>query len=104
MKTNIFRLARMALLAGSVIAGAAGATITLIPPGGAITGTPGSTVGWGFTFSNTTNYAQITSSQFCLDSTGVGTTPCQLPTIGTYTDFIGPNGPVAGPPPESTTV
>lgn len=103
MKINIARLARVALLAAGITGAAHGASITLIPPGGALTGTPGSTVGWGFSLTNTTDFLQITSSEFCLDSSGV-TTACQLPTIGTYTDFIGPNGPVAGPPPESPTV
>ena len=73
--------------------------LTLDPSGGAISGTPGSTIGWGFTITNTSDYLLVTSSAF---------TPSTLE--GTYNDLISnftySNGNllVVGPTPESTTV
>lgn len=54
-------------------------TITLDPAGGAISGTPGSTVGWGYTITNDspTLWVVLNSSTF--------NTPA---TWGTYTDFL----------------
>ncbi len=72
----------------------------LIPANGVIAGLPGSTVGWGFTITNTIDYVNVTNSQFC---EGVQTPPCTH-AIGTYTDFIGSNFLVIGPSPESPTV
>jgi hypothetical protein len=83
-----------ALLSALFCAGAAAAPIfELIPAGGAIVGLPGDVVGWGFTLTNDTDYVVVTSSDF------VPASP-----LGTYTDFIGPNFIVVGPPPESTVV
>jgi hypothetical protein len=73
--------------------------LTLNPSGGAISGTPGSSIGWGFSITNTTDYLLVTSSNFI---------PSTLE--GTYNDIIGnfsyPSGNllVVGPAPESTTV
>jgi hypothetical protein len=67
--------------------------LTLDPSGGAISGTAGSTIGWGFTITNTTDYLLVTSSNFV---------PSTLE--GTYNDIIGNNFIVVGPAPESTTV
>lgn len=75
-------------------------TLTLMPLDGAITGTSGATVGWGFTISNSTNFLVVTSSDFCV---GPIASPCGNG-LGTYSDFIGPNFIIVGPPPESTTV
>jgi hypothetical protein len=69
-------------------------TLQLDPPGGAISGAPGSTVGWGFTLSNTENYLVVTSAAF--DTTT---------TLGTFTDFISAaNFFVIGPAPNASTV
>ena len=38
------------------------ATLTLDPTDGALTGLPGTTVGWGFTFINDTDFALITGT------------------------------------------
>ncbi len=66
---------------------------TLIPAGGAVTGAPGQTVGWGFTLDNTTDYLVVTSADF------VTVAP-----VGTFTDFISPAFLVIGPSPELSSV
>jgi len=97
------------LLAGGLIlasAGRADTTLMLDPANGAISGAPGTTVGWGFTFTNDTNYAVITGSQFC-DSTSSPLPDICLaltPNLGSYTDFAGAQFLVVGPSPESPTV
>jgi hypothetical protein len=82
------------LLAAVFCATATAAPIfELIPADGAVAGLPGDVVGWGFTLTNDTDYVVVTSSDFVPGSP-----------LGTYTDFIGPNFIVVGPPPESTVV
>ena len=69
-------------------------TLQLDPPGGAISGSPGSTIGWGFSLSNTENYLVVTSAAF--ESAA---------TLGTFTDFISAaNFFVVGPAPSASTV
>jgi len=55
--------------------------------GGKIAGNRGSTVGWGFTLTNTLNYVVIDASEFDIT---------QASGDGTYTDIIGPNFIVVG--------
>jgi len=55
---------------------------------GTASGVPGSTQGWGFTLSNTTNYVVIDASEFDITQNGGD---------GSYTDFAGPNFLVVGP-------
>lgn len=74
-------------------------TLTLDPTNGAISGAAGATVGWGFTLTNTTDFLVVSSSDFCV---GAITSPCSN-SLGTYTDFIGPQFQVVGPSPESTS-
>jgi len=78
----------------------ASTTFTLSPTSGDISGSAGDTVGWGFTLTNSTDFLVVDSSDFCV---GVITSPCSN-TLGTYTDFIGPNFIIAGPSPESTSI
>lgn len=68
--------------------------LTLVPADGALRGLPGSTVGWGFTLTNTSDFLVVTGSSFTASP------------LGTYEDFIssGPNLIVVGPSPESPTV
>jgi len=76
-------------------------TLTLDPLGGAISGPAGTTVGWGFTLTNLgVNFAVVTSSDFCV---GVITSPCSN-SLGTYTDFAGPQFILVGPSPENSSV
>jgi hypothetical protein len=77
--------------------------LSLDPTSGGISGTTGSTIGWGFTLDSATDFAVITSSDFCLGSSGV-TSLCVAPTLGDYTDFIAGNFTIAGPVPESPVV
>ncbi len=58
-------------------------SLTLDPPSGAIVGPAGSTVGWGFTLTNTSDFAVVSGSDFCV---GVLTSPCSN-TFGTYSDY-----------------
>ncbi len=68
-------------------------TLTLTPAGGAISGAPGATVGWGFTLTNTTDYLVISSASF------TPTTP-----LGTFADFSAFNFFVVGSAPDSTSI
>jgi hypothetical protein len=69
-------------------------TLTLDPVGGALSGIPGSTVGWGFTLANDSDYLVVSSAEF----TGAGS-------LGVFTDFIAQfNSIVVGPSPENTSV
>jgi len=69
--------------------------LQLDPVGGAISGQPGETIGWGFTLSNDTDYLVVTSASFNAPSS-----------MGSFTDYISQpsNFFVVGPPPESSTV
>ena len=83
-----------AISLGSVaFAGPIQPTFQLDPAGGTVTGSPGNTIGWGFTLTNTVNWLVVTGSQF---------TPNLV--LGTYADFIGPNFVVVGPSPDFTSV
>jgi len=84
----------------------ANTTFTLDPPDGAISGLPGTTVGWGFTFTNDTDYALITGTQFCDSTSSPLPAICVPPTpdLGTYTDFSAAGFLVIGPAPESPSV
>lgn len=63
---------------GVVVAVQADPLFTLLPPSGAVAGNPGSTVGWGFSLTNTTDYLLVTGAAFV---------PNPSP-FGTFTDFI----------------
>ena len=69
----------------------------LIPATGAVWGMAGDTVGWGFTITNTTDYVQITNSEYC---EGAQTPPCTS-SLGSYQDFVATNFTVVGPAPDS---
>lgn len=88
-------LASVALLLGVSPCAEAAVTLDLNPAGGSIAGVPGSTVGWGFTLANDTNYLVVTESQFCLSP--VNTPLCTLSNIGTFSDIIGNAFIVVGP-------
>jgi hypothetical protein len=67
----------------------------------ALTGAAGTTVGWDFTITNTSDFLLVTSSDFCVRPTN---SPCSN-SLGTYTDFIASNQfVVVGPSPESPSV
>jgi hypothetical protein len=96
---QLFAVVCLAAL-GSLAKAAPLPTLTLDPVNGAITGAAGSTIGWGFTLTNLGSYyAVVTGSDFCV---GVVTSPCGN-SIGTYTDFAGPQFLLLGPAPESTS-
>lgn len=80
--------------------------LTLNPVGGALTGSVGSTIGWGFTISNSTDYLLVTGSAFCDSASSPLPGICNpvSPNLGSYTDFIGQQFLVVGPSPESTTI
>jgi hypothetical protein len=84
----------------------ANTVLTLNPPNGAISGAAGTTIGWGFTFANDTNYAVITGTEFCATASGPLPNICLPPSpdLGTYTDFAGAQFLVVGPSPETTSV
>ena len=70
--------------------------------GGALTGIPGGTVGWGFTISDSSEYVVVSETGFCAAGATVSDLPCTNPS-GTYTDFSF-NIPVVGPSPDSPSV
>jgi len=76
------------------------AVLTLDPLDGAVAGPAGTTVGWGFTLTNTADFLVVTGSDFCV---GMLTSPCSN-SFGTYTDFAGAQFFVVGPSPEETLV
>jgi hypothetical protein len=102
MKTSIL-IGLTAGFFGLVTAANATAILTLSPTSGALSGQAGSTVGWGFTLSNSSDYAVVSSSNFCLGSSGA-TSLCVASTIGIYTDEIASSFIVVGPTPESPVV
>jgi hypothetical protein len=104
MTMKMFRtllITTLLLLALGTHAKANDISLTLDPPGGAISGAAGTTVGWGFTLTNLgTDFAVVTGSDFCV---GPPVSPCSN-ALGTYTDFIGLQFIVAGPPPENSSI
>jgi hypothetical protein len=87
-------ISTLALL-GTLFCAQAQATVILQldPANGSVSGTPGATVGWGFTLSNDADYLVVTSASF--------TAPLS---IGIFTDYISQNFFVVGPPPETSPV
>ena len=91
----------LTLLVASVFAACAQAgplSLTLLPTVGAVSGEPGSVVGWGFTiiYTGSTDWVLLTGSNF------TGSTA-----YGSYVDYLSlGNAPVyvAGPSPESSTI
>jgi hypothetical protein len=68
-------------------------TLTLDPVGGDVSGSPGNTVGWGYTLDNgTSDYLIVSDSNFCEAGQDPLLTTCS-PTLGasTYTDFTSSN-------------
>ncbi len=81
-------------MAFSAFAAADSITFTLDPASGNVKGDPGSVVGWGFTFTNTTsNWVVLDSSSF------TGST-----VDGSYADYLSSAFYIVGPSPESSTV
>jgi hypothetical protein len=71
--------------------------LTLTPTDGTVSGSPGSTVGWGFTITNdsSSDYLLVSFSDFC-ESGQSETGPCSQ-ALGTYNDFIANNGTLVSP-------
>jgi hypothetical protein len=89
------RIVLVLMAAAFVTCAQADPTLTLLPTSGAVGGLPGTTVGWGFTLTDTStsNWIVLNDSYF------VGS-----PVYGTYTDYVSLAFDVAGPAPESPTV
>jgi hypothetical protein len=88
----------------AVFALASNASFAFDPFGGALSGTPGSTVGWGFTISDPVEYVVLDLTDFC--PAGLSNPAdfyCTNGPNGIYTDFAF-NAPIAGPAPYSTSV
>ena len=81
-------------LAAIMAATAAAAPTLTLTPGGNLTGTPGATVGWGYTLTNNVNWIEVVQAQFCLDAV-VGN-PCFVASTR-FTDFISPPDVIVGP-------
>lgn len=91
--TPIHRITLMVFAAAVVIPAAEANTIFTVTPS-TISASPGSTVGWGFTIFNDSNYLVVTGADFSPASP-----------LGTFTDYISQfNFIVVGPSPEATSV
>ena len=73
--------------------------VLILSPTGDMSGAPGATVGWGWSFVNDTPYyIEFSSNQFC--DAPVILTPvlvCNAPTTGTYQDIVVGNDPIIAP-------
>jgi hypothetical protein len=101
-------LCRIVLASCLVLSPAANAALvfTLDSTNGAISGPAGTTIGWGFTFANDTNYAVITGTQFCDSNSNSLPDICvpPVPNPGSYQDFAGTQFLVVGAAPESLSI
>ncbi len=87
----------MLVWVGAAVSLSAGPVLTLTPSG-ALIGTPGSTVGWGFTITNDADYVEITSAQYCVNPVNFPVV-CNSSALGIFTDFISQvNDVIVGPP------
>lgn len=79
------------LLTGGCVAGYGDPILVIDPKGGAVTGAPGQTVGWGFSVTNDTPYYLLfDASYFCQPGQDPQFTTCTQ-TLGTYSDLIAYN-------------
>jgi hypothetical protein len=91
IRNLIFLLATAGCLAGNA------EMLVLTPPGGAVNGAPGQTVGFGFTITNDTPYYELfDNSYFCEPGQDPASSPC-TPSLGTYQDYIANNFTVIAP-------
>lgn len=86
---NQLTLSKLILIAALPLSAYAGTILTLNPSDGAISGSPGATVGWGFTLTSDSTDAITFISSFLLNESN--------PAFGQYSDVIGyQGGPDAG--------
>src|SRR5579863_9522416 len=82
--------AALGLLAACLAANADSVTLQLDPLSGTVSGSPGDTVGWGYTLdNNTSDYLVVSFSAFCEPGQDPLFTTCS-PALdaSTYTDFL----------------
>jgi hypothetical protein len=79
--------------------GCAGLIFSLNPASGTVSGLPGDTVGWGFTFiTDDANHYLLNMVEFCIGVAIPNTGNCNNTAVGTFTDFAaGVNGLIVGP-------
>lgn len=76
-----------------------GLTLDLIPSGGAVSGSPGGTVGWGFTLTaDDASFYVISGVELCI---GAQFSPCpaDTPGLGTFQEYIATNFLIIGASP-----
>jgi hypothetical protein len=92
MSGRIAVLLFLLIVVGCLAGNAEMVMITTDPPGGAVTGSPGQTVGYGFTITNSTAYYLLfDNSYFCEPGQDPASTTCTQ-SLGTYQDYIANNG------------
>ena len=91
--TRTFSMAAVGLFLIGLTASADTVTLTLTPSG-TVSGSPGDTVGWGYSIDNgSSDYLLVSNSYFCAGTEDPTFTTC-APSLGasTYQDFIANNG------------
>ena len=89
-KITLYTIIATGLLATAILQ--AGPILTINPAGGALTGGPNDTVGWGFTLTNNSDFLVVDEANY------VTTSP-----IGVFSDFISGFFIVVGPSPETSS-
>ena len=95
MYRNALIILTLSLVAAAT-ASAAGLTFTTDPTDGVLTGTPGTTVGWGFTMTAPdSNYYALTGVEFCF---GAQIPTCPSTPVGVFSDIASyVEGDIIGP-------
>ena len=96
MKKRVTLGCFLLVVLGTIAHAGAILTVVLDPTDGAISGAPGTTVGWGYTITNTsaTDSVIISETEFCTGGLTANVCNADLdPSVGLYTDnlSIGPN-------------
>jgi hypothetical protein len=85
------------MITSGCLAGNAAPILMTIPAGGAVTGSPGQTVGFGLTITNDTPYYLLfDASYFCEAGQDPASTTCTQ-SLGMYQDYIANNGTEVAP-------
>jgi hypothetical protein len=95
--TNTLLTTFMLFLGTAVSGFATPVRFQLLPAAGSLSGSPGSTVGWGFSLTNMTgDFLVVADSSFCDGGQNPVTATCS-PHLGVYSDIVAGNATVLAP-------